>query len=209
MSSKLVGQSFPHEFVRVIGKSCDCVRIIGNPPSLRPVAGLCGSDGRMGGLETAKDDAAESGEELKVSGFATSATPADGAAAAAAGGKAGGGAPAGFGARPPAGPTAVAGPAASAALGDDRGVPSERSEAIFAWAATTAGVSGNPGVESMPLEREILRSRCRLFWNHTCTWRAETPSFLESSMRVCRPVDARGKGGSRGQPPRKWCAACY
>ena len=161
----------------------------------------------MGGLETARDDAAESGEELKVSGFATSATPADGAAAAAADGKAGGGAPAGFGASPPADPTAVAGPAASAALGDDRGVPSERSEAIFAWAATTAGVSGNPGVESMPLEREILRSRCRLFWNHTCTWRAETPSFLESSMRVCRPVDARGKGGIGVQPPWKWSTA--
>ena len=34
---------------------------------------------------------------------------------------------------------------------------------VAAAAASAAGVSGKPGVENRPLEREILRSRCRLF----------------------------------------------
>ena len=47
--------------------------------------------------------------------------------------------------------------------------PSLATAASFAWAAATAGVSGSPGVDSRPFARESFRSRCRLFWNQTCT----------------------------------------
>mmetsp|Transcript_29861 Transcript_29861/g.91650 ORF Transcript_29861/g.91650 Transcript_29861/m.91650 type:complete len:205 (+) Transcript_29861:2844-3458(+) len=63
-----------------------------------------------------------------------------------------------------------------------------RSAAVFAAAA--AGVSGSPGVEKRPRAREILRSRWRLFWNHTCTCRGKTLSWRARSFRVSRP----GKG---------------
>ena len=61
-----------------------------------------------------------------------------------------------------------------------------------ACAACAAGVSGRPGVESCPLAREILRSRCRLFWNHTCTCRGDTLSCFASSLLASRP----GNGSS-------------
>ena len=60
--------------------------------------------------------------------------------------------------------------------------------ASLACAAATAGVSGSPGVERRPLARESLRSRCRLFWNQTCTCRADTFSLRERPRRVSRPA---------------------
>ena len=129
------------------------------------------------------------------------------APAAPAGGSVGAPPATAAGASPPgaAGFGAVAGLGAAAAAGG--GAPSPCCAAILAWAAATAGVSGNPGVESMPFMRESLRSRCRLFWNHTCTCRADTFSFFDSSRRVSRPArgpnqwsvrEGRGRGGGCG-----------
>ena len=81
----------------------------------------------------------------------------------------------------------------SPSMGFGDGGTGEPVAASLAWAAATAGVSGRPGVESMPLARESLRSRWRLFWNQTWTWRADTLSFRDSSRRVSRPAQA-GKG---------------
>eukprot|EP00962_Isochrysis_galbana_P033669 scaffold11320_cov121-Isochrysis_galbana.AAC.9 len=62
-------------------------------------------------------------------------------------------------------------------------------------AAVAAGVSGRPGVEKSPSDREILRSRCRLFWNQTCTCRGSTLSCLANSLRVSRPLGGKRGGG--------------
>ena len=101
-------------------------------------------------------------------------------------------------------------PSSSSSSSGPRLPERSRSLRAAAIAACVAGVSGSPGVLSMPFAREIFRSRCRLFWNHTCTCRGDTLSFRASSRRVSRPANAkeaewraeRRGGGSEGDVGR-------
>jgi len=77
-------------------------------------------------------------------------------------------------------------------------LPQEAARAAAA-AAATAGVSGRPGVLRSPFARESFRSRCRLFWNHTCTWRAETLSLRLSSLLVSSPVERQRSSSGLAQ----------
>ena len=53
-------------------------------------------------------------------------------------------------------------------------------------------VPGRHAAINQLMQREILRSRCRLFWNHTCTCRGDTLSCFASSLLASSP----GNGSS-------------
>ena len=61
-----------------------------------------------------------------------------------------------------------------------------------------------------PSRAKSFRSRCRLFWNHTCTCRGDTLSFRASSRRVSRPANAkeavRRLSGEEAAPRATWDA---